>query len=416
MAAGVITINRKKYAVGLFWQPLPVGQNPFNFSKQLAKKIPGKIKFYTDFKSMVGIGSRIQGHHRGMKIAAVELMDYFSEYNSFLAEFFTPQGFWIIGVRNNIIVFDQLFLSEANAKQEFAKLVGLPDWDVVIASGSWNIPRAEEKTLNDIITGHSKPYLNPVSGVFGHVFALILFFATVFGMWYLFNEPIMKMFTSRPQQVQINPEILKEYKKQLDAKQAEIKEAMQPQVISRPYDSLPDPLLRADQCWRAIGFVMQPISGWAQQSAICEENTAKVTLRRTYGTLDELYSSANSLMGDNISIIKNTDSDIIISVGLNSLQPSKDNMLDNSAEDIIFYINNTFQKIGEFVNIKSEMETFGQGQSSETVNIIIVNTNSKLKPNEFIKMFNGIYPMSLSSVKWDARSRTWNYEVKIYAK
>ena len=416
MAAGVITINRKKYAVGLFWQPLPVGKKIYNFAKQLSKQIPGKVKFYTDFRSMVGIGSRALGHHRGMKVAAAEAMNYFSEYNSFLAEFFTPQGFWIIAVRNNIIIFDQLFSAESNAKQEFAKLMKLPDWDIVIATGSWDIPHASEKTLGDIITGKSESYLSPISGAMGHVVALLIFFASIFGMWYLFHGPIVKMFAPRPQQIQINQEVLKEYKKQLEMKKAEIQATMQSAVGVPPYNNLPDPSLRANQCWRSIAFVMQPVSGWEQQSAICEGNTAKASLKRTHGTLEGLYSSVDSLMGKNVYVLENTESDVIISVELTSLGPSDNNVAKTDIEDIIFSVNNIFQKIGEFANIKPSAETSGQGDTAITTNLVTINTDSKLKPEEFVKMFNGLSPMSIESVKWDARSRTWNYEVKIYAK
>jgi len=417
LASGVINIDRKKYAVGLFWQPLPVGQTPRNFAKQLSKKIQGGVKFYTNFRSMVGVGSLALGHRRGMKIAAVEAVNHFSEYNSFLAEFFTPQGFWIVGVRNNIIIFDQLIQSEANAKQEFAKLVTLPDWDVIIASGSWNIPKAIEKPLRDIIVGNSKSYLIPISSAFGNMVSLIIFCAAVFGMWHLFQEPIIKMLAPRTQQIQINPEVLKEYKKQLEAKKAEIKEAIQPEVVViHPYDNLPDPGLRADQCWRAIAFVMQPISGWVQQNAICEENTAKAMLKRDYGTLEGLYKSIDLLMGENVYVMENTESDVVISVDLTPLQPSGNNSPQTDIEDIIFSVNNIFQKIGEFANIKPSIESNGQGTATVTTNTVIINTDSKLKPDEFIKMFNKISPIFLSSVKWDARSRTWNYEVKIYAK
>jgi hypothetical protein len=416
LAAGVINIDRKKYAVGLFWQPLSAGQTPRNFAKQLSKKIQGGVKFYTDFRSMVGVGSLALGHRRGMKIAAVEAINYFSEYNSFLAEFFTPQGFWIVGVRNNIVIFDQLIQSEANAKQEFAKLITLPDWDVIVASGSWNVPRAVEKSLRDIIAGNSRPYLIPISSAFGNIISLIIFCAAVFGIWNLFQEPIIKMLAPRPQQIQINPEVLKEYKKQLEAKKAEIKETIQPVMVIHPYDNLSDQNLRADQCWRAIAFVMQPISGWVQQNAICEENTAKAMLKRNYGTLEGLYNSIDSLMGENVYVMENTESDVVISVDLTPLQPSGNNSPQTDIEDIIFSVNNIFQKIGEFANIKPSIETSGQGVTAVTTNMVIINTDSKLKPDEFIKMFNGISPMLLSSVKWDARSRTWNYEVKIYAK
>jgi hypothetical protein len=121
-------------------------------------------------------------------------------------------------------------------------------------------------------------------------------------------------------------------------------------------------------------------------------------------------------MGENVYVMENTESDVVISVDLTPLQSSGNNSPQADIEDIIFSVNNIFQKIGEFANIKPSIESNGQGTATVTTNTVIINTDSKLKPDEFIKMFNKISPIFLSSVKWDARSRTWNYEVKIYAK
>lgn len=417
MAAGVVTIERKKYAVGLFWQPLPSGQNSYDFAKQLSKQIPGSVKFYTEYRSMVCVGSRALGHRRGMKIAAVELLNSFSEYNSFLAEFFTPQGFWIVGVRNNIVIFDQLFTSEADAKREFIKLVALPDWDIIIASGSWNIPRAVEKPLREIVVGNSKEALQPIGGAAGNVFSLIVFALIAFGFWHFFHEPIITMFSPRPQQAKINPEVLAEYKRQLAEKDAQIKKQYdtQPVKIVMPYESLPDVSLRAGQCWKSIAYVMQPITGWTQQGAECYETGVRARLNRSYGTLSGLHDLVAKKIKNSI-ISENTDSDVTIDVKTESLNSIKNSEPSKLVPEIVFAVNTAFQSINEIANVRTSTESVGDGANTSVINIVMVSATSKLKPDEFIKIFDGLAPMSLVSVKWDARSRIWNYEVKIYAK
>ncbi len=415
MSAGVITIERKKYAVGLFWQPLPAGQNTRDFARQLSKQITGSVKFYAEFRSMVGVGTRALGHRRGMKIAAIEIINAFAEYNSFLAEFFTPQGFWIIAVRNNIIIFDQLFGAEAEAKREFINLSALPDWGIIIAPGNWNVPRSVEKSLRDIISGNSKVALTPIGGTLGNIFSIAVFAAIASVFWYFFQDPIIKVFAPRAQQAQINPQVIEEYKRQLEIKKIQQEDVIQPIRADMPYDNLPDALLYAEKCWRSIAYVMQPITGWVQQSAECIDNTASARFVRTYGTLAGLHESAYSLMGD-VFIVENTDSDAVISVPFAPLPPAENNTPKNLTEDIVFSISSLFQTIGESANVRSGMETSGEGEAAVTSNVVIVSAASKLKPDEFIKIFDGISPLYLSSVKWDARSRTWNYEVKIYAK
>lgn len=415
MSAGVITIERKKYAVGLFWQPLPAGQNTRDFAKQLSKQITGSVKFYAEFRSMVGVGTRSLGHRRGMKIAAIEVINAFTEYNSFLAEFFTPQGFWIIAVRNNIIIFDQLFGAEAEAKREFVNLSALPDWGIIIAPGNWNVARSVEKSLHDIISGNSKVALTPIGGAFGNIISIAVVATISSILWYFFQDPMTKVFTPRAQQAQINPQVVEEYKRQLEIKKIQQEEIIQPERAAMPYDNLPDALPYAEKCWKSIAYVMQPVTGWVQQSAECIDNTASARFVRTYGTLAGLHESAYALMGD-VFIVENTDSDAVISVPFAPLPPAANNTPQNLTEDIVFSISSLFQTIGESANVRSGMETSGEGESAVTSNVVIVSAASKLKPDEFIKIFDGISPLYLSSVKWDARSRTWNYEVKIYAK
>lgn len=415
MSAGVITIERKKYAVGLFWQPLPAGQNTRDFAKQLSKQLTGSVKFYAEFRSMIGVGTRALGHRRGMKIAAIEVINSFPEYNSFLVEFFTPQGFWIIAVRNNIIIFDQLFGAEAEAQREFIKLSALPDWGIIIAPANWSVPRSVEKSLRDIVSGNSKVALTTIGGAWGNVFSIAVFAIIASVLWYFFQDPMIKVFAPRAQQAQINPQVIEEYKRQLEIKKIQQEDIIPSTRVVMPYDNLPGALPYSEKCWQAIAYVMQPITGWVQQSAECVDNTASARFVRTYGTLAGLHESVYSLMGD-VFIVENTDSDAVISVPFTPLPPAVNNTPQNLTENIVFSISSLFQTIGESANVRSGMETSGEGEAAVTSNVVIVSATSKLKPDEFIKIFDGISPLYLSSVKWDARTRTWNYEVKIYAK
>jgi hypothetical protein len=411
LAAQVITIERKKYAVGLFWQPLPLGQNPRDFAKVLSKQIPGNSKLYASFKSMVAVGGSSMGHRRRMEVAAAEVMNSFAEHSAFLAAFFVPQGFWIVAVRNNIIIFDQLFASEADAKREFITLSELPDWSIVIAPSYWNIPRAVEKPLRDIVSGASKITLSSIGGGIGNFFALLIGLGLLFGLWYLFQDSIMQMIAPRPQQAKINPEIVAAYQNQLDAKSAPAVQTGAENVFA-PYENLPDINLRAQQCWRGVAYVMQQIPGWVQVSAECDGMVARARLGRTYGTLAGLHESVGEIMED-VFIAEGRGSDAMIEVGLAPLPPADSNVLQNLKEDVIFSVNSLFQMIGVAVEVSALVETIGP---NESVSVVMVRCASKLKPDEFVKIFDGFEPLYLQSAKWDARSRVWNYEVKIYAR
>ena len=84
MIKQIITLNHKKYATGLFWQPVSVGSTSSNYAKQLAETIDKKYTLYVDYKSMIGLGDKSTGIYSGLISAAAEIVDSLSEYISFL--------------------------------------------------------------------------------------------------------------------------------------------------------------------------------------------------------------------------------------------------------------------------------------------------------------------------------------------
>ena len=58
MANQTITINRKKYAVGLVWQPIGAGFNARNYARTLSHNINRHLNLYTEYRAMIGLGAR----------------------------------------------------------------------------------------------------------------------------------------------------------------------------------------------------------------------------------------------------------------------------------------------------------------------------------------------------------------------
>ena len=87
MPGQFITIDRKKYAVGLFWQPTGAGYVARSYARALARSVDKKLNLYTEYHAMVGLGARKSGHRSGMDSAAAAVADALSGYTSFLAVF-----------------------------------------------------------------------------------------------------------------------------------------------------------------------------------------------------------------------------------------------------------------------------------------------------------------------------------------
>ena len=255
MANQVITINRKKYAVGLFWQPISHGVPPRVFAKNLARGIDKKLNLFAEYREMVALGSRRFGQRATMRVAAAAVMESFSEYTSFLAVFQLNKVFFLIAARNGVILEDKIFNSEDDARNEYVKLSEIPDWGALFAPGAWGMPRAAERNLADLITGRSRASLHPVSRFGAGVISLLLIAVFVLGLGIVFSDSVKQAFSPKQEMTGVDPELVAEYHRQIEQKnkeldeQFEIEKVAPPEPIVMPFEILPDRSERAKVCY-----------------------------------------------------------------------------------------------------------------------------------------------------------------------
>jgi len=411
----VITVLRKKYAVGLFWQPVADGQNARAVAGKIAKFVPGRIKYFTEYRGMIGVGSFSMGHRRRMNAAAADVMDAFSEYNSFLAVFEVPQGFWLVASRNGIIIADNLYKDEALVRKEYQGLSTMPDWGILVVPGYWNAPRAEEKRLEDIVTGDSRHTIMPVSNLGSKIFSITILILIFGGLFYLFRAPIINAITPKPRTHNVDLEAAEAYRKKLAMRDEALVMKTAPALPQMPYDDLPDIAARAWQCYDAITTLMQIVPGWNQVRAECGPTFATAHLHRRFGTMEDVYNIAHAKI-PGAEVIENSDSDVVINVQLSPL-PGESRLSEMGQTEVVRGINTIFQLMGKPADVRPSIETVaGVNGTSASVNIVLVTADSALTPPEFAKIFEEYYAISMPRVTWNAGTRKWNYEVRIYVK
>ncbi len=413
----VLRVNKKKFAVGLFWQPVAVGYTPRNYAKILAKNSKTDANLFVEYRSMVGLAAKARGGFSGMPSAAAEIVDALSEYSSFLAVFLIDKKYYLLAVRNGVILADKLFDSDSDARAEYAKYAKIPDWSAFIAPNSWGIPRAIEKHLNLLLPRKTRYHLRPISRWPSRILSVILlvgFFALVY---FIFREPIDKMREHKP--VQLDPELVAEYKRQVEEKNKELdaqfeikKEEVKPLVM--PYSELPVPMARAKQCYQAIGFLMQPITGWVQTNVSCDETTATAEFTRKYGSLDAFYVMAEKFL-PGVNVDELNEDTLRVNVALPEI-PRAASQDENDALTVERNVISLFQSIDTDAKTNVVVDTLSNGVDTANLNIVEIEVSSKLLPMQFIKIFDDFGGVYMTRCLWNAVSRTWNYEVIIYAK
>ena len=421
MANQTILIHRKKYAAGLFWQPVSAGNSGGRaYAHRLARSVDGRYSLYTEYNFMIGLSARRIGHKGGMPSAAAEVTDAFSEYSSFLAVFIIPNGFYMVAVRNGIIIVDKIFDNESDVRAEYTKLSKMPDWGAFVAPGAWGMPRAVERTLDDVLTGRSHTVLRSISMWRSIVLSVLLVVLFLLGIMIVYRDSATRIITNKQAIEKIDEEKIAEYRRQIDEKnreldeQFEIEKRVPPKPIVPPYESLPDVAARADICYRAIGFLMQPISGWTQTTAKCDEKYATVQMKRTYGTIGDFYAIATELMPG--AFVNEINEDLLtVRAALPKLDvvPSVD---ERTPDDIIRDVMTVFQSVNTPVEVGAVVDTVSNGVETKNFDVVEVATSSKLTPMQFMQMFDTFGGVYMTKCDWNANNRTWNYEVIIYAK
>ena len=420
MPSQYVHIKRKKYAAGLVWQPMVAGFTPRAYARKLARGIDRRLNRYISFSGMIGLGARANGQRSGMPSVAVEIIEGLPGYASMLCAFAVDGKYVLVAVRNGVILQDLLFDNEADARAKYAELAEIPDWNAVFAPAEWAMPRAVERELSDIVSGSSHGVLRPISRMGAGAMSLLMLALFGFLFLYLFREPINQMVAPRTQVAKINPELAAEYKRQIEEKNKELDKEFnmrqEPVIepLEMPYDSLPDVVERADLCYRAIAFLMQPITGWNQTSAECGETHAFATFKRSFGTLDDFYAMAESSM-PGVFVQEITDDEVQVRAKLPGrlLGPSQD-MRD--AETLVRELTSRFQAIKLNANITVVVDMVSNATQSAELYIVEVSAESKLVPYQFMQIFDGVGGVYMTKTSWNAARKIWNYEVIIYAK
>lgn len=416
MIKQVIIVNHKKYATGLFWQPLRVGNTAQNYARQLAKNGDKKYTLYVGYKSMVGLTDTYEGANAGMPSAAIEIVSALSDLVSFLGVFQTENNnYYLIAVRNGVIIRDILLTDSESARKVYAQMVEIPDWGALFAPSAWGIPKSQEKLLSDLM-GHGANVklreISTVKSMIPSVVFLILF--AIFGYVVLKNS-VNNRNLNKPV---ISAEKIAEYKKQIESKTQNIADKILPETteqnIDYAYNHLPNVNERADLCYKAIAFVMQPVMGWNQTYAKCDEEYVSASFSRDFGTLNDFYDIGGDLM-PGAMVQQMSEDEIVVRIKLPTLK-TYSSIDERDQTTLMRDVTTIFQQSNINANIQGVIDRVSTDSGTENVYVTEVGVASKLIPSEFMRAFDGFDGVYMPSVTWRANTKMWNYEIIIYSK
>jgi hypothetical protein len=198
MGAGVATVGRRAYAVGLYWENSPSGR-----VAQTAKDAANQPGQQADFYAVrggnkdgrvpqFGLGQAAAGHKAGMPAFAGCLAN--QQPGSWAGAFRMREGVVVTVVRDDLIVpdGDQFFFNESDARDRLLQEVGFGGLQRIYAPESWAIPGSDTMPISLLLDERRDIVLRPVAIskktlVFGAAAAAILLLGFVI-VWYIHSK------------------------------------------------------------------------------------------------------------------------------------------------------------------------------------------------------------------------------------
>ena len=154
MGAGVVTVGRRQYAVGLYWENSPSGRVA-QAAKEAAAQPGQQADFYavrgsgkTERVPQFGLGQSNVGHKAGMPSFAACLAN--QQGGSWAGAFRLREGVVVTIVRDDLIVpdGDQFYANENEARDRLLQEIGFGGLQRIYAPEAWGIPAADSMPIS----------------------------------------------------------------------------------------------------------------------------------------------------------------------------------------------------------------------------------------------------------------------------
>jgi hypothetical protein len=328
MAAGVVTVGRRPYASGLYWENSPSGRVS-QAAKEAARQPGHQAQFYAvrpgnkdERVPQFGLSQSASGHKAGMPVLAACLAN--QQPGSWAGAFRLREGTAVVVVRDDLIVpdGDLFFLDETEARDRLLQEIALGGLQRVYAPETWGVSGADTMPIALLLNDRTDIRLRPVamsrSNKIAMSFALLML-VTLLGLGLYIQQKNASDEAARLAQMEALRKAQMEARKMMpDFVQAE-PEYPPPE---RKWEKRPQPLEVISSCKAALSQVRMAVAGWQMTDIRCDEKALSVKWTRT-GSFS--YPPPNAAVNE-------TGSSASLTISLPTLTPRGDESLRDPEE------------------------------------------------------------------------------------
>jgi hypothetical protein len=172
ISKGVIQVNKRNYAVGLYWEGVEDSSDASSHARERADDADFYCVYKAPNKTQVGFANRTQGHKTNMPSLAAHIAS--GRNGRFLALFAVEDGFYILGVREDgINPLLERFVSSRDEAMDLFEDAKADNWDEMIAPNAFGWKDTTEIHIDDCLRGRPPIRLKDIKRS-GYLVKLIL--------------------------------------------------------------------------------------------------------------------------------------------------------------------------------------------------------------------------------------------------
>jgi hypothetical protein len=287
MAAGLVTVGRHRYAVGLYWENSPGSGRVAQIAKEAAKQPGQQADFYVVRPGnkdgripQFGLCSSEAGQSAGMPVLAACLANQIP--GSWAGAFRLNEGVVIIVVRDDLIVpdGDLFFREESEARDRLIQEIGFGGLQATYAPEAWSIPGADTIPLTLLLNDQTEIQLQRVSVppkvkimVVGAAAAFILILGFI---WYMQEKSGERTSLLLQQEALVRA--------QQSANLPSFMQQPPPEPkYERNWEGAPPVLAIVNACHDGLALVPSAVSGWTLASLTCNGSSLALSWSRGKG-------------------------------------------------------------------------------------------------------------------------------------
>ncbi len=286
--SGIVTVGRRPYAVGLYWENSPSGR--ISQAAREAAHQPGADAIYFAARAgnkagrvpQFGLSQNAEQHHAGMAALAACIAN--QQPGSWAGAFRMREGVALVIVRDDLIVpdGDQFFLDETEARDRLIQEMTFGGLQRIYAPESWGISGADSMPLSLLLNDRADVHLRHVAipksvrmALMGVVGLVVLGLAIG---WYIQDQN-----EKETAQRMANMQALERAKR--EAARTSLNTIQRPEYPppDRKWEKEPKPIEFLDACQQALSSLPLAIVGWKMETITCAGSSIAQTWRRTSG-------------------------------------------------------------------------------------------------------------------------------------